>query len=111
MKTSEQHAAQLRRGLVELAVLGLLADGPKYGQQIVEDLAARPALAVTAGTVYPLLSRLLKSGLIASEWQESPVGPPRKYYRLTPDGVGALQAMSAEWRRLSTTINSILKEH
>ena len=73
----ENRTAQIRKGVVELAVLGLLDGGERYGSQIVDELSAQPALALTAGTVYPLLSRLLKAGLIESTWQESPVGPPR----------------------------------
>lgn len=63
---AEDRTAQIRRGVVELAVLGLLAQGERYGSQVVDELASQPALALTAGTVYPLLSRLLKAGLIES---------------------------------------------
>ncbi|MDO5535284.1 MAG: PadR family transcriptional regulator [Propionibacteriaceae bacterium] len=101
---------QIRRGVVELAVLGLLAQGQRYGSQIVEELGARPALALTAGTVYPLLSRLLKGGLIDSTWQESPVGPPRKYYRLTPAGRAAEADLRAAWASVRDTLDDLLKE-
>lgn len=110
MANQDTHATQLRKGVVELAVLGLVADGPKYGQQLVDLLAAHPGLAVPAGTVYPLVSRLLKERLISSTWQESPVGPPRKYYRLTDDGRAALAAQTAAWRQLRTAVDHILKE-
>ena len=110
MSRPDPRATQLRRGVVELAVLGLLADGPRYGQQIVDELAGLPGLALTAGTVYPLVSRLLKAGEIASTWQESPVGPPRKYYRLTPRGSSQLDAQSQAWRRLAAAIDALLKE-
>ena len=56
---AEDRTAQIRRGVVELAVLGLLAQGERYGSQVVDELASQPALALTAGTVYPLLSRVL----------------------------------------------------
>jgi PadR family transcriptional regulator, regulatory protein PadR len=75
-KEQDGWASQLRKGVIELAVLGLLAREPKYGSQLVEELAARPELAITAGTVYPLVARLAKAGLVTSTWQESPVGPP-----------------------------------
>lgn len=106
----EDRTAQIRRGVVELAVLGLLEQGERYGSQIVDDLSAQPALALTAGTVYPLLSRLLKAGLIASTWQESPVGPPRKYYRLTEDGQATHRAQYEAWVTVRDTLDGLLKE-
>lgn len=102
-------ASQLRKGVLELAVLGLLAGEPKYGSQLVDELAAEPNLAITAGTVYPLLARLSKGGLVASTWQESPVGPPRKYYSLTEGGRRALGQLAGTFRSVTTTVNRILE--
>ncbi len=107
---TESRTAQIRKGVVELAVLGLLADGERYGSQIVDDLAAQPALALTAGTVYPLLARLLKAGMIRSTWRESPVGPPRKYYELTPAGRDAHAEMRRAWLSVRDALDSLLKE-
>lgn len=101
--------AQIRKGAVELAVLGLLADQPRYGSQLVEELADYPALALSAGTIYPLLARLKKADLIDARWEESPVGPPRKYYSLTTAGRAALASMTDAWRMVSTTLNTILE--
>ncbi|MFV0452105.1 MAG: PadR family transcriptional regulator [Propioniciclava sp.] len=100
----------LRRGVIELAVLGLLADGPRYGLQIVEELSRTPALAVPAGTVYPLVSRLLSEGLIASRWQEAPQGPPRKYYRLTSAGTKRLTVLNQAWQDLRAALDDLLEE-
>ncbi len=110
MKEPDLWVTQIRKGMVELAVLGLLADEPRYGTQLVDDLAAHPALAISAGTVYPLLARLRGAGLIASHWQESPVGPPRKYYHLTDAGVAALASMTAAWRSVRAALDGVLKE-
>lgn len=107
---ADERTAQIRRGVVELAVLGLLAQGERYGSQIVDELAARPALSLTGGTVYPLLSRLLKAGLIDSTWQESPVGPPRKYYRLTQAGQAAERDLRSAWDSVRDTLDDLLKE-
>ena len=107
---AEDRTAQIRRGVVELAVLGLLAQGERYGSQVVDELASQPALALTAGTVYPLLSRLLKAGLIESTWQESPVGPPRKYYALTDAGRTRLIDMAAAYRAVSHDLTDLLKD-
>lgn len=106
----EAWVSQLRKGLVELAVLGLLAGEAKYGSQLVDELAAHPRLAISAGTVYPLLSRLKKSGLVESAWQESPLGPPRKYYSLTAAGRAAFGSMSTVWRLVTAEIDTLLEE-
>ena len=90
----DSRLSQFRKGVVELAILALLHRGEAYGGEIVEHLGEHPGLAISAGTVYPLLSRLKKAGLIESMWRESPVGPPRKYYRLSPEGDAEFGAMA-----------------
>lgn len=100
--------SQLRKGVMEVAVLGMLSHGEMYGSQIVEALASRPELAISAGTVYPLLSRLKRAGVIDSVWRESPVGPPRKYYTLSHEGKESLGAMVLAWRRVSDGIDAVL---
>ena len=72
--------SQLRKGALELAVLALIARSEPegvYGGALVESLAARPALAASQGTIYPLLSRLRRQGIVETTWRESPAGPPR----------------------------------
>lgn len=101
--------SQIRKGVVELAVLGLLAGERRYGSQLVDDLAAHPGLAISAGTAYPLLARLKKAGLVDSHWEESPVGPPRKYYVLTEAGAGALASMTHAWRSVAADLTTILE--
>jgi len=101
--------SQLRKGVVEVVVLGLLSSGERYGSELVEALSSQRELAISGGTVYPLLSRLKKAGLIESTWRESPVGPPRKYYRLTTDGRAELAAMSGAWRSVSRAVDSLLQ--
>ena len=103
----EGWGSQLRKGVLELAVLGLLAREPMYGSQLVDELAARPELAITAGTVYPLVARLAKGGLVTSTWQESPVGPPRKYYRLTGKGKTHLAELTDYWKAINLTISQL----
>lgn len=108
--TREQDSwiSQIRKGVVEVAILGMLSRGEMYGSEVVAALAERPELAISAGTVYPLLSRLKKAGLIDSVWRESPVGPPRKYYTLTSDGRRELSGMAAAWRGVSRGIDELL---
>jgi PadR family transcriptional regulator PadR len=100
--------SQIRKGVLEIAVLALLRDREMYGFEIVSALEASPRLAISAGTVYPLLARLKKAALIGSLWRESPVGPPRKYYRLTPRGTEELAAMGSAWADVSAEIGGLL---
>ncbi len=106
----EQWVAQIRKGSLELCMLALLATEPRYGYQIAQGLTESAGLAVSEGTIYPLLSRLQREGLIRSQWQESPSGPPRKYYSLTDNGRQALASKALAWEEFSQAVNGILKE-
>lgn len=103
------HVVQLRKGVLELAILALLRDEARYGGEIVADLASRRGLDASPGTVYPLLTRLRSADLLSATWQESPVGPPRKYYSLTSAGHKALSAMAGSWRELSGAVDELLE--
>lgn len=103
-------ASQLRKGVLELAVLAMLRDGERYGSQLVDELSERPGLSVSAGTIYPLLSRLRQGGMVTTTWHESPVGPPRKHYALTASGHRALDAMTETWASLVRDMDAILRE-
>ncbi|MBG6060053.1 PadR family transcriptional regulator PadR [Cryobacterium sp. MP_M5] len=105
---NETIPSQLRKGVVELAILALVRRHEAYGAEIVDRLGAYPGLAITAGTAYPLLSRLKKSGLITSVWRESPVGPPRKYYRLSAEGEGAFGGLTQAWEDMKDAMDSLL---
>jgi PadR family transcriptional regulator PadR len=100
--------AALRRGTLEFCVLAIVEDGQCYGVELVGRLAAEPALATSEGTLYPLLSRLRRAGWIATTWQESPVGPPRRYYQLTASGKEALAAFRWQWREFSGAVGRIV---
>jgi len=79
---AEQLAVQLRKGFLAYCVLKVCADRAMYTSDIIKRLS-EAELVVVEGTIYPLLSRLQKDGLLQHEWQESEQGPPRKYYRTT----------------------------
>jgi PadR family transcriptional regulator PadR len=98
----------LRRGTLEFCVLAFLADGERYGVELVRRLGAETALATSEGTLYPLLSRLRRSGWVATTWQESPTGPPRRYYALTPDGRAALAHFRHEWAAFRDAVDRIV---
>jgi PadR family transcriptional regulator PadR len=104
-----QWEAQLRKGLVELAVLATIAPGETYGYQIVERLRAVEGLALTESTVYPVLTRLARDGALAVRSEPSPAGPPRRYYTLTPDGVRRFQSMARGWSAVSASVSKLLE--
>jgi len=100
--------SQMRRGLLELSVLALLDGEASYGYEIVNRLAVVAQLASGEGTVYPLLRRLRREGLLEAFWQESAAGPPRQYYRLTAAGRSTLNRMRRQWRELAQGIGQLL---
>lgn len=91
----ENWTVQVRKGLLELAVLQALARDERYGLELLRRLQDVPGLEVQEGTLYPLLSRLRLQGLVRTRLEESAEGPARKYYALTRDGRGALAGMRA----------------
>jgi PadR family transcriptional regulator, regulatory protein PadR len=101
--------SQLRRGVIEFCVLALLADEERYGFELVQRLGGEDALVTTEGTLYPLLGRLRREGAVETTWRESPAGPPRRYYRLTPAGRNSLAAFVDEWSRFCGSVDAILK--
>ncbi|HZK04979.1 MAG TPA: PadR family transcriptional regulator [Actinomycetaceae bacterium] len=109
MAGRDEPLAQLRRGVLELAILALLRDEPLYGGAIIERLSEHEALGAGSGTVYPLLTRLRSSGLLVTRWEESPLGPPRKYYELTPAGRSQLAELTETWQGLVRELSSILE--
>ena len=98
--------AQLRKGVVESCILGLLSREPMYGWQLSEPLIASGMIA-SIGTLYPVLSRLRAQGLVSSYDQASDAGPVRKYYRLTRLGKDHLAEFRAYWASLTTFIDEL----
>ena len=86
--------SNLRRGALEYCILAMLTDQQLYGLEIARRLTADGVLMSSEGTLYPLLARLRRAGLVDTTWQESVEGPPRRYYALTPGGRDALAAFT-----------------
>lgn len=82
----DRRITQLRKGILELAVMRVLYDERHYGYSLVRELSESGPIALKEGTIYPILGRLDREGLVRSEWVESDQGPPRKYYMLTSFG-------------------------
>ncbi len=101
---------QLRKGLLELCIVNLLAQGELYGYDLVKKVTAIRGVVVTEGTIYPLLSRLRKAGLLETRSEESPNGPARKYYRLTSAGEQTRQLMNACWRDIEIGVDGLINE-
>ncbi len=99
---------QLRKGCLELAILGCLWPEKLYGLEILRTLESGSDLVLSAGTVYPLLARLKAEGLLESEWVEADAGHPRKYYRLTSAGRKRAREMAQMWSRFSTSLHDLL---
>ena len=99
---------QLRKGILELGVLAALRGRRLYGYDIVKRLGNVPGLVISEGTVYPILSRFKREGLVTTTLVESNEGPARKYYRPTSDGYQALAAGSASWRSLVALVGDVL---
>jgi PadR family transcriptional regulator, regulatory protein PadR len=97
---TDNKVTQLRKGILELAVLAALYRGSHYGYSLVRGLTGSGAVEIKEGTVYPILARLAREGLVSSAWVESSQGPPRKYYELTAAGRAACESLQAEFRRL-----------
>ena len=99
-------STQMRKGFIAFCVLKVCSKKPVYTSDIIKELRDAK-LVVVEGTIYPLLSRLQKEGLLSHEWQESEQGPPRKYYRITDYGHEVMVAMESDIDALNTTLRKL----
>jgi len=108
-KSPEKSRTQLYKGVTELALLSLLRSSAQYGLKILDQLRQEAGLDLAEGTLYPLLHRLEKQGLIRSEWRNrNDASHPRKYYALTRSGQIELNVQQSDWLALSTKLNAFL---
>ena len=105
---SEETQVQLKKGVLELCVLSLLSNGDSYAYEIASRLTN--GIGMGEGTIYPLMRRMQSDGLVKTYLVESASGPPRKYYKLTAVGRGALAAQRAEWIAFEAAVRHILGE-
>jgi PadR family transcriptional regulator PadR len=101
--------AQMRKGTLQYCVLALLADEERYGFDLVRSLAETDGMVTSEGTIYPLLSRLRRDGLVETTWRESTSGPPRRYYRLTKAGQASLDGFKDEWSRFRDAVDHFVE--
>src|SRR5262245_59319383 len=102
-------ATSLRRGALEFCVLALMEKQQRYGVELVRRLKDEMVLSTSEGTIYPLLSRLRRAGWVETAWEESPVGPPRRYYALTGDGRVVLDRFRADWVAFRDSVDRLVE--
>jgi PadR family transcriptional regulator PadR len=107
MKT-ENSKAQMRKGVLEYCILLGMGEKPRYSVDIIQGLKDS-RMIVVEGTLYPLLARLKNEGLLAYKWEESTMGPPRKYYHLTPKGTAILAEFERSWSELASAVEILHK--
>ena len=102
----ENVKAQMRKGILEYCILSILSRGDSYAPKIIAELK-EAQMIVVEGTLYPILARQKKAGLLSYRWQESTQGPPRKYYTLTAEGEKHLAMLDEAWDELVEQIRVI----
>jgi PadR family transcriptional regulator PadR len=103
-----EHSSQLLKGVLDMCLLTLISEEPSYGYEMVDKLQQRGLALVSEGSIYPLLSRLQKKGYIQGYFVESTGGPPRKYYRIEPEGKERLDEWIEEWQRVTAGVSRVL---
>lgn len=106
----ENWKIQLRKGVLEVVILNILRSGALYGLEMVSRMETIPCLAITEGTIYPLLSRLRAEGLVFAEWIESE-GRPRRYYSLSEKGRQVLKSLNEAWLEFVDSISTIIENN
>ncbi len=103
----ENTQVQMRKGILEFCILHIISRGEVYASDMLEELTSAKIMVVE-GTLYPLLTRLRKSGLVDYKWVESSSGPPRKYYTLTKEGGNFLKGLDQTWSELVGSTKKII---
>lgn len=99
---------QLRKGTLELVVLAVLKGRRLYGLELLGLLQGFETTAITEGTLYPLMDRLKRDGVVDASWEQEGESKPRKYYRLTPQGENKLADFTLRWRQSVSDIEYLL---
>lgn len=104
--TEENVKAQMRKGILEYCILAILSRGDSYAPRIIAELK-QSEMIVVEGTLYPILTRQKNAGLLTYRWEESPQGPPRKFYMLTDKGREYLASLDEAWEELVAQIRAV----
>lgn len=109
-ESAERIATNLRKGVLEYCVLGLLDDAERYGLELAGDLQARGLIA-SEGSLYPLLARMREGGLVDTRTEAVGGGRPRRYYTITAAGREQLTTFAEVWRALGAEVDTIIGGH
>lgn len=107
MAKAENTVAQMRKGVLEMCILAVIAGREVYASDILSELKDSQLLVVE-GTLYPILTRLKNDGCLNYRWEESSSGPPRKYYSITPEGEQFLSDLKQGWQGLIESVNQLI---
>ena len=100
---------ELLKGSTATMILKVISEGDSYGYEITQKIAARSkeVFKLNEGTLYPILTRQKNQGLLTYRWEESPQGPPRKYYSLSEEGRRTLAQLDESWEELVEQVRAI----
>lgn len=102
--------SQMLKGTLEGCILKVISRNKTYGYEISEALRNYGFSDISEGTIYPILLRLEKNELITAEYRESPVGPKRKYFSISPDGVREMEQFYSNWKELSNAVTQLFTD-
>jgi len=105
---NESRRSQMLRGVLDLCLLAVVIDEPAYGYEMTRRLRERGLSTVGEGSIYPLLGRLEREGLVATHHAASDGGPPRKYYRASQSGLSVLAEGVQAWRDVRSEVDAVL---
>lgn len=108
-KTAQERSSQLLHGVLDMCLLSVIDEEPSYGYEMVSKLRERGLDLASEGSIYPLLSRLQKQGMIEGYLVQSNEGPARKYYRMTTSGRKRLAEWREAWSEFSRAVDTVLE--
>lgn len=106
--TGQDRATQLLHGVLDMCLMSIISEEPSYGYEMVSKLEQRGLSLASEGSIYPLLSRLQKQGMIESYLVQSSGGPARKYYRMSAHGREVLEQWRQDWEAFRDSVNEVL---
>lgn len=106
--TRQDRSTQLLRGVLDMCLLSVISEEPSYGYEMVRKLEERGLHLASEGSIYPLLSRLQKRGLVEGYLVQSSEGPARKYYRMSEAGLDSLSRWKEDWASFRESVDAVL---
>lgn len=107
--TGQERSTQLLHGVLDMCLLAVIQEDPSYGYEMVRKLRGRGLELAGDGSIYPLLSRLQKQGMIEGYLVQSSEGPARKYYRMSKRGTAALEQWRQDWEQFRASVDTVLE--